>query len=83
MEDISCQKCGSNKIIKNATIVDYAHGNAKKNLSIHIKTTDNILFNKFEKGTLKAKICGSCGQVELSVDNPHELWEAYLKNKSL
>jgi len=64
-------------------IVDRGHGDSKKDLSVHIQKTDNRFFNKFEKGQLKAQICGSCGFVELSVGNPHELWEAYLKTKSL
>lgn len=83
METGVCSKCGSSKIINQARIVDYAHGNVKKDLSVQIQTTDNIVFNKFEKGQLIANICGSCGKVELSVSNPQELWNAYLKNKSL
>ena len=83
MEDKVCKKCGSNKIIERAQIVDYGHMNQMNDLSIHIKTTDKIFFNKYEKGKLTAEICGSCGNVELSINNPHELWEAYLKNKSL
>ncbi|OZV70856.1 hypothetical protein [Winogradskyella aurantia] len=83
MDTRSCHKCGSNKIIPEVKIVDYGHMNQMRDLSIHIKTTDNIFFNKFEKGQLQANICGSCGNVELSVHNPYQLWEAYLKHKSL
>jgi hypothetical protein len=83
MELNTCPKCQSNKIIPDTRIVDYAHANAKRNLSIQIKTSDKLLFNTFEKGDLTANICGSCGYVELSVNNPHRLWEAYLKHKTL
>ncbi|WP_299121309.1 hypothetical protein [uncultured Winogradskyella sp.] len=83
MERDTCNACGSNKIMQDVKIVDFAHGNQRKDLSVHIQKTDNIIFNKFEKGALKAKICGSCGKVELSVNNPQDLWEAHLKNKSL
>lgn len=65
------------------TIVDFGHGNAKNDLSVQIKTTDRIAFNTFEKGRLLAQICGSCGKVDLTVANPQNLWEAYLKNKNL
>lgn len=83
MKTETCSKCGSNKIIHNTKIVDFDHGNAKKDLSVQIKTTDNTFFNTFERGQLKADICGSCGHTELSVNKPHELWQAHLKAKSL
>ena len=79
----TCLKCGSSKLMENITIVDFGHGNAKNDLSVQIKTTDRVLFNTFEKGKLKAKICGSCGNVELAVENPQELWQAYLKAQKL
>ena len=78
-----CTKCGSNKIISDARIVDYAHGNIKKNLSIYIQKTDNIFFNKFEQVELIAQICGSCGNVELTISNPDAIWEAHIKSKSI
>ena len=39
----------------------------KKDLSVEIKTTDRTFFNKFEKGAMKAQICGSCGKVDLII----------------
>lgn len=83
MKSKICSSCGSSKLMHDITIVDFAHGNSKKDLSVQIKTTDNVFFNKFEKGKLNAQICGSCGKVDLSVDNPQELWQAHLKNKNL
>lgn len=64
-------------------IVDLGESQMKNDLSVEIKTTNRAFFNKFEKGTLKAQICGSCGKVDLSINNPQELWQAYLKNKTL
>ncbi|WP_411766172.1 hypothetical protein [Winogradskyella sp. A3E31] len=83
MKTDTCRICGSNKIMDNVRVVDRGHGDAKKDLSVYIQKTDKRFFNKFEKGELKAQICGSCGNVDLSVKNPHELWDAYLKTKSL
>jgi ribosomal protein S27AE len=65
------------------SIVDHSHLNEKKNLSVQIRTTDRVFLNKHEEGRFLANICGSCGYVELFVHNPKELWEAYLKNKTL
>ena len=77
MEQASCKKCGSNKLMKDLKITDFGHGNVKKNLSIYIPTTDRAFFNKFERGTINAQVCGSCGNMELSVSNFRELWEAF------
>ncbi|WGK63948.1 hypothetical protein [Croceiramulus getboli] len=76
---MTCRRCQSTKIIEDARITDFAHGNVKKNLSVHIKTTDKIFFNQFEQGELLAQICGSCGHVELKIRDPQALWEAYQK----
>ncbi len=78
-----CNACGSNKIMHNMTIVDFGHGNAKNDLSVLVKTTDRVILNKFEKGKLRAKICGSCGKVDLKVQDPQSLWEAYNKNRAI
>ncbi|ALM08245.1 hypothetical protein SB49_12680 [Sediminicola sp. YIK13] len=78
---MTCNKCGSNKIIKGARVVDYGHGNVKKNLSVYIQKTDNVFFNKFEQGELIAQICCSCGDVEFTISNVDGLWEAYTKSK--
>lgn len=78
-----CSACGSSKIMHDMRIVDFGHGNAKKDLSVEIKTTDRTFFNKFEKGAIKAQICGSCGKVDLLINNPHDLWNGYLKTKNL
>ncbi len=79
MENNTCRICGSNKLMKGLKITDFGHGNVKKDLSIYIPTTDRAFFNKFEKGSINAQVCGSCGNMELSVANFRELWEAYNK----
>ena len=83
MKNETCKSCNSNKMMHDVRIVDFGHGNAKRDLSVYIQKTANRFFNKFEKGQLKASICGTCGNVDLSVENPQQLWEAYLKTKRL
>ena len=83
MSELICKNCGSNKIMERLSIVDNAHYNEKKELSVQIRTTDRAFMNKYEKGKFLANICGSCGHVELLVANPKDLWEAYLKHKLL
>lgn len=81
MNSATCQACGSNKIMHDLLITDVGHYNEKNDLSIQIKTTDRLIFNTYKKTTLKAKVCGSCGKVDLKVSHPQQLWEAYNKNK--
>ncbi|TXD52509.1 MULTISPECIES: hypothetical protein [unclassified Polaribacter] len=81
MDEIKCLKCGSEKIIKNTTITDFSHGNIEKNLSVYIQKTDRAFFNKSVQGEINAQICGDCGNMDLKVKNPKELWKAYLKSQ--
>ncbi len=81
MESKRCEKCNSNKVIEKVKITDLGHVNEKHNLSIYLKTTDRIVFNDYKKSEILAKVCCGCGKVELSIYNPNELWEAYLKSQ--
>ena len=38
-----------------------------------------MIFKGAFKQTLHAWVCGSCGYIELYVDNPEELWEFHKK----
>jgi len=42
---------------------------------------DALIFKDTRKGTLSAKVCGQCGQVDLPVKNPRELWEIYQQHR--
>lgn len=77
MKKSKCEKCNSEKVIEKLKITDLGHANEKHNLSIHIQTTDRAFFNKSVKSEISAKVCCGCGAIELSVDNPEELWIAY------
>ena len=80
MSEIKCKKCDSNKIIQNAKIADFGHGNVENNLSIYIQDTDRVFFNKSVKGEILAQVCGNCGDLTLKIQNPNELWKAYTKS---
>ncbi len=40
-----------------------------------------MLFKDFVFTRLRAAICGDCGRVELAVEEPGKLYEAYLRNR--
>ncbi|OSY88390.1 hypothetical protein WH52_06420 [Tenacibaculum holothuriorum] len=81
MENRKCNKCDSNKIIDKVNITDVGHYNEKHNLSIQIQTTNRVLFNRSVKSSLLATVCCNCRNVELSIDNPNELWDAYIQKQ--
>jgi hypothetical protein len=81
MSEITCNKCGSHKIIKDAQITDFGRGNQINNLSIQIQKTDRAFFNTSVTGAILAQICGDCGYLELSVSHAAELYAAYVTSK--
>ena len=54
----------------------------KHDLAIELHGKPEALFFKdTRKGVLKATVCGQCGRVELSIDNPQELWAIYKRHQ--
>ena len=43
---------------------------------------DALVFKDTKMETLRATVCGDCGNVGLSIENPKELWETYSKANS-
>ncbi len=73
-----CGLCGSDKIIPGATIEDKGRS-VEESLEIEIDRKREALFLRGSvRGALRAWICAECGNVELFVDNPGELYQAYL-----
>lgn len=79
MEKMKCAKCGSDKIMSNLRI----HEVGKRRMDlIGIEVLANpeaVIFKDGHKEFMRATVCGDCGNVELTVDNPKGLWETYTK----
>ena len=79
----NCSKCKSPKVIPNVRIIDRADHNATTNLTVHVyDNPEALIFKGTNPGKLSAWICGECGYVENYVENPRELYAAYLNSKS-
>jgi hypothetical protein len=79
----SCSKCKSPKVIPRARIIDRADYNLTTDLTVHVyENPEAMIFKGTNPGTLRARICGECGYVETYIDNPEELYSAYLRAKS-
>ena len=40
-----------------------------------------LIFKQAHRESLRATVCGECGNVGLSVENPQALWKAYTDGK--
>lgn len=79
-ETLKCSVCGSNKIIPKVNLVERGHNHSKNNLSIEIEGDPNALFFKeTTKEPIKAKVCCSCGKIDLFIEETEDLWETYQK----
>jgi hypothetical protein len=79
----NCAKCKSPKVIPRARIIDRADYNLNTDLTIHVyENPEALIFKGASEGILRAQICGECGYVETYVENPEELYAAYLRVKS-
>ena len=75
----ACPKCGSLEVIPRVDIYDPSNLGAGV---IHVRV-DSVPRAIQSRGTvlsaLKAAVCGSCGHAEMYVEEPAELYEAYLE----
>lgn len=77
-----CVVCGSERIIPGVTIWDQGR-QSSGDLKVAIAANpDALVFRDVTFNRLRAAICGDCGHVELSVDDPRALYEAYLRSIS-
>ena len=82
MSKTKCSGCGSAQLIPNVKIVDHGYMDSQHDLAIELHGKPGaMIFKDTRKGVLSATVCGKCGKVELSVDNPRELWEIYKRHE--
>lgn len=82
MATMKCPRCGSEKIMPNLRIHDRYKGRHDDWIGIEIEgKPDALIFKDTHKEFLRATVCGECGNVELTADNPKGLWETYCQSK--
>ena len=79
----TCGKCGSNKIIPLAGMVDQGqNSDGKLKAIVGYTNPEAWVFKGAIFAKLKANICGHCGYTELVAEDPAALYEAYVKASS-
>lgn len=82
MATMKCGRCGSEKIMPNLRIRDRYDAGVGQDLEVEVQSNpDALIFKQAHRVPLKATVCGECGNVGLSVENPQTLWKAYTQKK--
>lgn len=81
MPEEICPKCQSGKVISGARIIDQMGHTIKLGVSVYEKP-DALIFKGAHSEALRARICGACGNVEIYVDHPEELYSVYQESRA-
>ena len=83
MASIKCGRCGSEKVMPNLRVRDRYDMGMGQDLEVEVqKSPEALIFKQACREALRATVCGDCGSVGLSVENPQRLWEAYTKREN-
>ena len=77
MDDVRCPRCGSDRVIPNARLVEQDYGAAHTVRVGEFASPDEAFFKWEEKVDVRAQVCGACGYIELYATDPARLYEAY------
>ncbi|MDE0481574.1 MAG: hypothetical protein OXI67_03235 [Candidatus Poribacteria bacterium] len=78
MATMKCPRCDSENIMPNLRIRDRYERGLGQDLEVEVQgNPDALIFKQSHREALRATVCGECGNVGLSVENPKGLWETY------
>ncbi len=83
MATMKCPRCGSENIMPNLRIRDRYERGLGQDLEVEVQGNPGaLIFKGAHRETLRATVCGECGNVGLSVENPKGLWETYSQREN-
>ena len=83
MATMKCGRCGSEKVMPNLRIRDYYDVGMAQDLVVEVQgNPDALIFKQSHREALRATVCGECGNVGLSVENPQRLWKIYTEREN-
>ena len=78
MATMKCGRCSSENIMPNLRIRDCYDRTVGQDLEVEVQANpDAFIFKGAHREALRATVCGECGNVGLSVENPQQLWKIY------
>ena len=83
MATMKCGRCGSEKVIPNLRIRDRSEAVTEQDVEVEVQGNPNaLIFKQAHREALRATVCGECGNVGLSVENPQRLWQVYTEREN-
>ena len=83
MATMKCSRCGSENIMTNLRIRDRYDAGLGQDLEVEVQgNPDALVFKQAHREALRATVCGECGSVGLSIENPGALWKIYSEKKN-
>ena len=83
MATMKCPRCGSENIMPNLRIRDRYERGLGQDLEVVVEANPGaLIFKQSHREALRATVCGECGNVGLSVENPKGLWETYSQREN-
>ena len=83
MASMKCGRCGSENIMPNLWIRDRYDAGMRADLEVEVQGNPNaLIFKQSHREPLRATVCGECGNVGLSVENPQRLWKIYTEREN-
>lgn len=80
---MKCPRCGSENIMPNLRIRDRYDAGVGRDLEVEVQgNPDAVIFKQAHREALRATVCGECGNVGLSVENPKRLWEIHSQREN-
>jgi len=78
MNNPTCPKCGSTKIVPRAKVLDRGENNWRGELELQVSANpEALIFTGNRNSTLYARVCAGCSNVEFLADDAQGLWDAY------
>lgn len=78
MATMKCSGCGSENLMTNLQI----RVGVGEELEVEVQGDPNALvFKGAHREALRATVCGECGNVGLSAENPQALWKIYTQRE--
>ena len=73
---MNCPKCQSTDVIDDVRVVDHGDHHAVRDLTVTLfRNPSALMFKGTVHSDVKARVCGSCGYLELFAANPAALLE--------
>jgi ribosomal protein S27AE len=82
MDDVHCPRCGSDRVIPDARLVEQDYGAAHTVRVGEFASPDDAFFRWESKVDVRAHVCGDCGYIELFAADPERLYEAYQRARN-